>query len=195
MRVCNFFRLVNEDLFGGRLSIWQKEGIEHKLKAFHYCRIRDERWKAYMLATSYHETGTTMCPVVEYGRGRGKPYGRMVRHDGRPYDTPMQLYYGRGDVQLTWYENYEKMGRLMGLPLLKEPDLVLHPNISAEVMIEGMTKGASGRGDFTGRTLEQFFNDRREDPVGARSIVNGRDRAEQIAGYYERFLRALTDSI
>ena len=58
-------------------------------------------------------------------------------------------------------------------------------------MIEGMTRGLSGRGDFTGLSLEVFFNDRRDDPLQARRIVNGMDRAAHIAGYHFLFLAAL----
>lgn len=144
-----------------------------------------------MLATSYHETGRTMQPVEEIGKGAGKPYGKKIKYDGTRYSTPDRIYYGRGDVQLTWYENYEMMGRLLNMPLLNQPELALKPEISARIMIEGMTRGISNRGDFTGVSLESFFNNRKDDPYNARKIINGLDQANIIAGYYFKFLEAI----
>ena len=186
-----FFKEIGKSLFNGRLTSGQREGMEAKLDAFIARGIADDRWRAYMLATSYHETGRAMQPVEETGRGKGKPYGAKRKHDGTAYTWPDRLYYGRGDVQLTWYENYEKMGKLLGIPLLENPELALDPDISAAIMIEGMTWGGSGRGDFTGVSLEDYFNDRVDDPVNARRVVNGLDRAHWIAGYHTKFLAAL----
>ena len=186
-----FYPEIGQSLFNGRLSSGQRDGIEVKIDAFDRHGIVDERWRAYMLATSYHETACTMQPVVEMGKGKGKPYGEKRKHDGTAYSHPDKLYFGRGDVQLTWYENYKKMGTLLGIPLLTYPELALDPDISASIMIEGMTQGASTRGDFTGVSLEDYFNHRKEDPVNARRIVNGLDRAQRVAEYYRRFLAAL----
>ena len=186
-----FYPEIGQSLFNGRLSSGQRDGIEVKIDAFDRHGIVDERWRAYMLATSYHETACTMQPVEEMGKGKGKPYGEKRKHDGTAYSHPDKLYFGRGDVQLTWYENYKKMGTLLGIPLLTYPELALDPDISASIMIEGMTQGASTRGDFTGVSLEDYFNHRKEDPVNARRIVNGLDRAQRVAEYYRRFLAAL----
>ncbi len=186
-----FFDEIRETLFGGFLTQSQVDGINAKLAAFDEFRISDDRWRAYMLATSYHETAKTMQPIEEYGKGRRKKYGKMIKHNGEPYTWPDKIYYGRGDVQLTWYENYERMGELLGIPLLENPDLALEPEISAKVMIEGMTKGISNKGDFTGLSLENFFNSYTDDPVNARRIINGLDKAKLIAGYYFKFLNAI----
>lgn len=186
-----FFNEIAKTLFNRQLTSSQKAGIRQKLKAFDKYDITDNRWRAYMLATSYHETGRTMQPVEEIGKGAGKPYGKKIKYDGTRYSTPDRIYYGRGDVQLTWYENYEMMGRLLNMPLLNQPELALKPEISARIMIEGMTRGISNRGDFTGVSLESFFNNRRDDPFNARRIVNGLDQADIIAGYYFKFLEAI----
>ncbi len=83
------------------------------------------------------------------------------------------------------------MGRLLHLPLLKLPELALDPDVSARIMIEGLTRGTSNRGDFTGLALEDFFNRWRDDAVQARRVVNGMDRARLIAQYHAAFLQAL----
>lgn len=186
-----FFNEIRSSLFGGRLTQSQVDGINFKLDAWEQSGLNDPRWLAYMLATVFHETDRTMQPIEEYGRGRGKPYGQKIRHDRKPYTHPDKIYYGRGDVQLTWYENYELMGRLLGIPLLEQPELALNPEISAKIMIEGMTKGKSNRGDFTGVSLETYFNSHRDDPINARRIINGLDQAQKIAVHYYKFLEAL----
>lgn len=185
-----FFNEIRRTLFGS-LTQSQVDGINFKLDAFDKAGIKDNRWRAYMLATSYHETDKKMIPIEEYGKGRGKPYGQKIRHDRKPYTHPDKIYYGRGDVQLTWYENYELIGKLLNIPLLEQPELALNPEISARILIEGMTKGKSGRGDFTGVSLENYFNAAKDDPVNARRIINGLDKAHLIATYHDKFLKAL----
>ena len=194
MNTIKFFSEISKTLFGNNISINQRKGIEYKLKAFGNHGITDNRWKAYMLATSYHETARTMQPITERGKGAGRPYGKKYKQDGSVYAFPNRIYYGRGDVQLTWFENYERMGKLLGIPLLENPELALQPEISARIMIEGMTRGISGKGDFTGVSLENYFSGSKNDPINARRIINGLDRAELIAGYYEGFLRALINA-
>ena len=182
---------INQALFFGRITKSQVDGIHFKLDAWEKSGLTDIRWLAYMLATSYHETARTMQPIEEYGKGKGRPYGQKLRHDRKSYTFPDKLYYGRGDVQLTWYENYEVMGRLLGIPLLEQPELALKPDVSARIMIEGMTRGKSNRGDFTGVSLENYFNAVKDDPVHARRIINGLDRDNLIAGYHNKFLAAI----
>jgi len=186
-----FFQEINRSLFNRKLNDRQREGILHKLAAFAKFEVTVDQWIAYMLATSYHETAHTMQPIEEWGKGAGKSYGKKIKQNGQPYTWPDKIYYGRGDVQLTWYENYERMGDLMGLPLLEQPELALDPEISAQILVEGMILGKSNRGDFTGYSLENFFNPQRDDPFGARRIINGLDNAHTIAGYHYKFLEAI----
>ena len=186
-----FFKEVNKSLFNNRLNSSQWEGIKVKLNAFKEYRVTDIRWCVYMFVTSYHETAHTMRPVEEFGKGRGKPYGKKLKYSRRPYSWPDKIYYGRGDVQLTWYENYEKMGVYLDIPLLAQPELALNPDISARIMVEGMTNGVSMRGDFTGVSLETYFNSYNDDPIRARRVVNGLDEANRIADVHYKFLNAM----
>ena len=186
-----FIDEVERSLFSSRITQNQIEGINFKLAAWEKSELTDIRWLAYMLATSYHETAKTMQPIEEYGKGKGRPYGQKLKHNRQLYTWPDKIYYGRGDVQLTWYENYEAMGKLFGIPLLEQPELALNPEISAKIMIEGMTRGKSNRGDFTGVSLENYFNAVKDDPIHARRIINGLDKANLIAGYHDKFLTAI----
>ncbi len=128
---------------------------------------------AYCLATAWHETAFTVKPIEEYGRGKGKPYGPSG-------------FWGRGYVQLTWKDNYEKAGKELGVDLVGSPALAMQPDIAAKIMFRGMTEGW-----FTGKKLSDYFSAGADDPINARRIINGTDRAAQVAGYHRVFLAAL----
>ncbi len=141
----------------------------------------EDRYVAYILATMWHETGFTCQPIGEYGKGSGKPYGKPAG----PYN---QVYYGRGFVQLTWYDNYLVQDEKLGLKseLVKKPDLALDPEIATEILFRGMRDG-----DFTGKKLADYFTESMTDWYNARRIVNATDQATTIAGYAEKFLNAI----
>lgn len=187
-----FYKSVRQSIFHGKILPKQFEGLEALLGEWEKRKLIDIRWLAYILATVYHESGHTMQPIEEFGKGKGYKYGKKIKRSGVAYTWPDKIYWGRGYPQLTWYENYELMGRLLGIKLLEYPELALKPDISAEILFEGMTKGASSFGDFTGKCLEMYFNDKKDDPVNARKIINGLDKAELIAGYHKEFLAALS---
>jgi len=173
-------------LFGGHLSQSQVNGIERMLKEIAAQGIADERHAAYILATQFHETGKTMQPVQEGERGKGRRYGQKIKRNGTPYAKPDKIYYGRGDVQITWYDNYQYIGKLLGLDLLNNPELCLDPAISAKIAVFGMIKGV-----FTGVKLSTYFNKDRDDSVNARKIINGNDCDMLISTYHHAFLKAL----
>lgn len=58
--------------------------------------------------------------------------------------------------------------------------------VAATILIEGMRLGR-----FTGRKLDDYFAAGKTDRIGARRIINGRDRAELVAGYGRTFHAAL----
>lgn len=192
-----FFDHVRKFLCNGELSSAQVEGMDAILDEWEERGLTDLRWLSYMMATTFHETGRSMQPVKEWGRGAGKPYGKKLKMGGGPnkripYDKPDHIYFGRSFVQLTWYENYELMGRLLGIDLLNNPDKALEMEVSVKILFEGMLKAASSFGDFTGKCLEQYFNETTDDPINARKVVNGLDKADLIASYHYVFLKALT---
>lgn len=175
----------------GKLTISQVQGFEATFDEWEAGEYKDTRWLAYILATAWHETARTMQPIEEYGKGRKRIYGKKIKHSGQAYLSPDKIFYGRGFVQLTWYENYQLMGKLLGIDLLNHPELALVMLNAVKIMFEGMTKGSSSFGDFTGRCLEQYFNDKTNDPIGARKIINGTDRASLIADYHNEFLKSI----
>lgn len=176
-----FYNMARANPFGGSLTQSQVDGTNVLLDAWDgQSEMTDLRWLAYMLATAKHETGHTMQPIEEWGHGRGQLYGRPDEKTGR-------TYYGRGYVQLTWKSNYARMALLTGYDLVNAPSLALEPKIAARIMFEGMKRGV-----FTGRALSNYFSDIDDDPVNARRIVNGMDKAEEIAAIHRAFLRALS---
>ena len=173
----------------GTMTKAQVEGIEAKLAAF-AAQASPLAYVAYGLATSFHETAQRMQPIPEIGSGRGKPYGKPGKHGG-------QVPYGRGDVQLTWDYNYEIADDQLGLngALLADFDRALDTDISARIMVRGITEGwfagdKVGRHKFArylpakGPANAPKFN-------SARRIINGIDRAEKVAGYAMSFQAAL----
>ncbi len=173
----------------GTMTNPQVEGIEAKLAAFAAAGSPIAH-VAYGLATSFWETGQKMQPVREIGRGRGKQYGKPGKHGG-------QVPYGRGDVQLTWDGNYEIADAELGLKgsLLANFDRALETEISARVMVRGMTEGWFA-GDKVGRhKLARYLPAKgpasSQQFTSARRIINGIDRAEKVAGFAMSFQSAL----
>ena len=181
-----FFDSIREVLFRGILNQGQVSGMNAILAAWSSQKV-DSRFVAYALATAYWETAQKMLPVREDGEGRGRPYGKPVP----PWN---QVYYGRGLVQLTWYDNYDKVderlralgGLAPGEDLTKSPDMALRPDIASEIMVVGMMEGI-----FTGAKLADFFSDKTNDAFHARMIINGLDHAADIAGFHLHFCDAL----
>lgn len=180
-----FFARVRP-LFGGTLKAAQVAGMEGKLDAFGVVGA-PVAYVAYGLATSFHETAQTMQPVREIGRGKGKAYGLPGKHRG-------QIAYGRGDVQLTWDRNYARADAELGLKgaLIANYDMALDTAISARIMVEGMLEGW-----FTGKRLADYLPASGFATLAqfgaARRIINGADRASQIAAVAAVFQDALAD--
>lgn len=185
-RIAFFNRLKTYNLYS-KLNDGHVQGFNAILDAWEANPLLiDQRWLAYMLATAYHETAKTMQPIAEYGKGKGRKYGSKIKMSGKPYLQPDKIFYGRGFVQLTWYENYLKFGQLLGIDLLNDPDKAMEIKTATKILFTGMTQGL-----FTGVNLARYFNDQREDWQSARKIINGIDCAEKIAGYGKNFLECL----
>lgn len=107
-----------------------------------------------------------------------------------------QYFFGRGYVQLTWWNNYASAGVALGqgLAFLFEPDLVNDPEVAYAVLSTGLCTG----GIFAnGRKLAQFFHGAQTNYVGARNMVNaGAKHANkvEVADIAERFEKVLLGS-
>lgn len=167
-------------VFGVRLGAEQVRGLENILDEA-LRRSTPLTWLSYILATTYHETATTMQPIRERGgakyfaryEGR-KDLGNTMKGDG-------VKFHGRGFVMLTGRRNYAYWSKLLGIDLVANPDKALDLGISTRILFEGMEKGT-----FTGKKLADY-----KDFVSMRRIINGTDRDKLIAGYAGAFRAAL----
>lgn len=150
------------------LNEWQKQGDG------------DVKKLSYILATCYHEAfnpskpESRLTPIKEFGSDK---YLKSKKY---------WPYIGLGLVQITWLENYKKFSKILGIDLVNHPELALNPDIAAKIAVYGMIHGT-----FTGKKLSDYFNSKTEDPVNARKIINGIDKAQTIAGHYRKFNQCL----
>lgn len=195
-----FFAGIRQQPFDGKLSSGQVSGASAILDEWERRDLKDLRWLAYMLGTAKWETDHTMQPIQEAGgtayltrnydvRGsnpaRARKNGNIVPGDGVRYS-------GKGFVQLTWKNNYDKMTTLLQkagvkVDLVARPDLAMRLDIASFVMFEGMIGGV-----FTGRKLADYFNAQTTDWLNGRRIINGVDKAAEIAGIAKMFYADLT---
>lgn len=192
------FAIIRENL--GRLKESQVIAINHIVQKMDEDKSISYPQGAYILATIWHETATTMHPIAEYGKGKGRTYGTWFKNskgqlhsfkDGSKttaylHDDYPHLYYGRGETQNTWFANYEKLSKVFGVDFLNNPDLLLTQEWSTPVTIYSMKTGL-----YTGKKLSDYIHQSKKDYVNARRIINGMDKAKLIAGYADIFERAL----
>lgn len=192
-------RARNSGVFGTSLSQSQVNGIEGILMAFDQVGDGKADTLAYALATAYHEVGGRMVPVREgfssTDAGARRAVNNLARKRGPksavaryaiiqpPYG---HVYYGRGLVQLTWLDNYRDSSTDAGVDLVRYPDKMLDPAISARVMIKGLL---DGRWNGQGHGLRHYLD--MGDLHGARRTVNITDKWDTIAGYHRAFLAAI----
>lgn len=134
---------------------------------------------AYLLATAYHETAHDFIPKREFGSASYfiRRYWENARQRAwLGNDTPEEAvkYCGRGLVQITGEVNYERFG------IADNPDKALELNTAIRIIYVGMRDGV-----FTGRKIAHYINADKKDYYNARRVINGIDKAAQIAGYAE----------
>jgi putative chitinase len=194
-----FFDEVRARLFTGKLSKAQVEGLTFILDVWEAGHAaKDDRWLAYALATTFHETAFTMQPIRELGgdkyffdmydiKGKrpavAKRLGNTLPGDG-------VKFHGRGFVQLTGRTNYQKCETKFGVELTAtrlDADKVMQKTLAGEIMFFGMETGM-----FTGKKFADYFNATTQDWRNARKIINGLDHADDIAAYARKFYAAIS---
>lgn len=188
------FNLSTTKAFLDRPLIGSLVGLLHLLKMFtDDLRMENINYRSYCLATVRAECGPTYEPVVEKG-----PYRYFAKYEpgtklgislGNLFPGDGFRFRGRGYVQLTGRGNYSKFSTIMDQDLLNNPDEALNPAVAYEIMVRGMIGG-----EFTGKRLADYMSASHSDFVGARHIINGQDRAKEIATDAVRFSEILLAS-
>ena len=197
-----FFADLRTGILGPTLEPLEVEGVNAILDAFAGHPIADV---AYALGTTYLETGSSMQPVKEanwlspaaaqryfmkmYDITGERPKKARELGNLRPGDGA--LYAGRGFPQVTGGNNYRLAAKVFGIPFDVNPDLMMDPLPAAKVMAHFMTFGL-----FTGRKLTDTLPRNRPATLAeftkSRSIINGTDRAADVAAFAMKFQNALT---
>lgn len=170
-------------MFGGKLAQQQVDGVTVLIDAMGAAGW-SVAWAAYGFATAAHETNRTMQPVRE---------AYWLSEDWRKEKLRYWPWYGRGYVQLTWERNYRRADDELDLDgtLIANADRALEPKIAAEIMVKGMEEGWFAEGHSLPAhlpvergTFAQFTD--------ARRIINGTDKAADIAALAMHFQDALS---
>jgi hypothetical protein len=118
-------------------------------------------------------------PTPAQSRYEGsKALGNTLPGDGKKF-------MGRGYVQITGRHNYDTASVAVGKDLVANPDLALDPDIAANIIVSGMKEGW-----FTGKSMSDYLSYH-----DMRRVVNGLDKADLIAGYAEKFEKALNSIV
>jgi putative chitinase len=190
-----FFDALRTGILGPTLSGEEVKGCAAILEAMEGAPLS---WTAYALATAYHETASTMQPIKEYG---GPIYftrmyditgarAQLALANGNTCAGDGPKYCGRGYVQLTWKNNYKRAGEHCGADLVTYPDKAMDPVIAAKILRVGMEEGW-----FTTKKFSDYLPAHGRATSGqyalARYIINGSDKASQIAAHAKQFEDAL----
>ena len=151
---------------------------------------------AYVLATVYHETAGWMQPLREGATRYGPVYtdaqaraavaaiyakGIITTNYALPHPKTGLSYYGRGLVQITWYDNYAKFG------IADHPDKALEWETALDITFRGMVDGMFRKGYALSmiKSSADWYN--------ARDIINGdkRKNGTKVANLAAAFYAAL----
>jgi hypothetical protein len=171
------------------------------------------RQVAYMLATVKGETGTFQ-PVREK-RANPQRQPALFKLQQRYFPSG---FFGRGYVQLTHKDNYQKAGQKLAGTIIEvqnadgskrsvnidkdtfvnEPNLVMQPTVAYQILARGMREGwFRSRKNGTPFKLSDFIKEGSPpDYKGARNIINAPSSgAEKFAGFAEKFELVLRASL
>lgn len=157
--------------FGGKFDLGQVDGITKILDEWEKRELTHLPYLAYMLATTKLETANTMQPVREMG---GEDYLKSKKY---------YPWVGEGLVQVTWEANARKFGAT-------EPGQLLTWPICLGPLFDGMLKGM-----FTGKKLSDYLDSTPPDFLHCRRVINGMDKAAEIAGSAEGIFAGLKSSL
>lgn len=128
------------------------------------------------------ELESGFIPKSEYRAGAWQTW--LVNLQNRYWHTG---FYGRGLIQLTWYGNYKKMGDLLNVDLVNNPELANDITNATKIACIGMKQGS-----FTGKKLDDYINNNMISYYQARRIVNSLDKASLVSDLSMAWYNKLT---
>lgn len=159
-----------------------RESIPLILRECRTYGVTDKGQIAYILATAEHESRLGQW-MIEFASGWDYEW-RSDLGNNQAGDGPR--YKGRGYVQITGRRNYTDWSNRLGIDLVGNPARAAEPAIAAKVLVLGMRDGT-----FTGYKLGEFISGSVRNFRSARRIINGLDRASDIAAIAEEYFRVL----
>lgn len=199
----NFFNAIRP-AFGGQLSAPQVAGMNAILDAAVSAGLADANHVANVLAQVRRETGGYMFPIKETvmpgHKDKTPSDATVIQRLDRAYaagklpwvKSPYWRdgWFGRGPIQVTHRDNYDRIGRAIGINLVHSPELALRPEIGAKIAVIGLRDGL-----FTGKKLADYsFPEALDAPPSKnpRRIVNGKDGSDaEVAGFHRQFHKAM----
>lgn len=196
-----FFDSLRHGLLGPTLDDSEVSGCNAILDAMEGAPLA---YAAYALGTAFLETAGTMQPVKEANwlseAAANRYFFRMYDIAGARPSVAKALgnncagdgikFCGRGYPQMTGRRNYQLASDKLGVDLIGNPDLAMRPDVAAKIMRRGMADGW-----FTGKSFKSYLpasgRGSREQFRQARRIINGQDRAADVAGFALAFQSAL----
>lgn len=179
-------------LFGGVLAQSQVDAFEVIFNTF-----PDDvsiYQMAYAFATVFHETARTMEPITEYGSNSyfnkyepGTPIGKTL---GNTEPGDGAKYKGRGYVMITGRSNYQRATDELKHDFINHPEDACIPEYARPIMRRGCWEGW-----FTGKKFTDYIHGIEKDYYNCRRVINGTDRAGDIASYADTFEQALEAAI
>lgn len=187
---------------GGRYAGGSNARKDELIKAMDAGGITDQKSKAMLMANLDHESGgfTKNEENLNYSAKRlqevfpkyystpeaaradaGNPEAIANKvYGGRMGNTEAgdgYKYRGRGDIQLTGKNQYEDMGKKLGVDLVNNPDLAKDPKISAQIAVQHWKSSGADRAAIAG------------DQDRARKLTNGGTNGlEDVKSKYDGYL-------
>lgn len=197
-----FFDAVRNSLFKVGFGQAQVETLDAVLDYWYEKHATKPRaFLAYILATAYWETFPDFYPNRERG---GNAYLRdMYDLEGKRPHKARELgntqpgdgvrYAGAGLVHATGRKNYRKVDKRYGLNTEANPAQMLSLPVAVIVLVEGMIDGI-----FTGVRLDEVIqtdNETLSQFLDNRAIINGKDKALDIARIAYKFQTAINEAL